>query len=52
MYKLPGELTKLLHPFHPIRELYLQVPLEVYTIRGRFLQRPTRNKYLIDEVVR
>ena len=49
--KLPRELTKLLHAFHPVREFHLQMPLEVHTIRGWFLQRPTRNEHLIDEVV-
>ena len=52
IYKLPRELTKLLHAFHPVREFHLQMPLEVHTIRAWFLQRPTRNKYLIEESVR
>jgi len=51
-YKLlPRELTKSLYPFHPVREFHLQMPLEIHTFRAWFLQRPTRNKYLIDKGV-
>ena len=47
-YKLPRELAKFLYPFYPVREFYFYIPLEVHTVGAWLLQRPTRNKHLID----